>query len=1410
MATDSEREKIEQEIRELERILEPSSSRISVELCESSLDSESDADSLLQDEDSDAPDPPISEEDRWGEASNEEEDPKDRNLPEDPETCLQLNMVYQEVLQEKLTEVHLLLAQNRAQQEEIMGSLAGSKVKVRKSLPPHMFIGHFMKPYFKDKVTGVGPPANEDMREKAAQGVKSFEELLVTKWKSWEKTLLRKSVISDRLQRLLQPKLLKLEYLQQKQSQVSGETEKQLLDKQIRDTEKDMEDIHQLSEEALLGTRQDNHDWEKISNVNFEGGRSAEEIRKFWQNCEHPSINKQEWSEEEVEQLKVISAQHGHLEWQEIAEELGTQRSAFQCLQKFQQHNRDLKRKEWTEEEDRMLTQLVQEMRVGSHIPYRRIVYYMEGRDSMQLIYRWTKSLDPSLRRGCWTPEEDSKLLQAVAKHGAQDWFKIREEVPGRSDAQCRDRYLRRLHFSLKKGRWNPKEEEKLIELIEKHGAGHWAKIAAELPHRTGSQCLSKWKIMVRKKQRHWRRRRRPQRCIRWSSSSEESEDSGDSSSEDTETEPEDTSGASGEGEVPPPTPYVVPSMDLWVPARQCPTKLWACAQDWSGRPPVLSRPLKEAETDHHGSIQHQRLANTCPTSDQELGDKHGTHGQEVSPETVLRVLRANTAAQGRPLKEQWRRPQQPLSSRPPGPSLGSSSGPLWPPPSPHGLRRQRHRHALQRRLLNRRLLMAVGPWVGKVVLPPRQAPRRPTVQTRADAIWRQLQNSHLKSTPVFTLLIQLFQIDADGCMEVIRERKTQAPTVLHHLQAQHHAGVPTQATRQSSSHSDSRRLGTHQPRSPGPSPVLSGPRPKAKTVSQLLREKRLQEAQARRTILDPRPLPLQLLVSSPGGSLPTLQPAPQGPPAAGPPVCNMPGLGVPIGAAPGTANPLQGAQISAKEQRPHILQAPIPTLTPIGGSRNQVPILGYQRGLGQSQAPTSSRKQGLPELPLLLPAAPSPAQLPALNLVPTHVAAGTTLPVTWVLVPSSVPAMVGLPRPAVSSGPGGSVTLLPSPASPPRAAPTLHSPAEATGERASALGAAPPQPAASSRSEAEPPSSQPCPKKGPLATSLLSLEEAGDTQAWLRGQRGGCVPSLGKRLPYQPPALCTLRTLSSLLLHKETLEYKAATLVPGTAVGTEGGPQAGALKAALDMVHTRLGDSPAYLLLKARFLAAFSLPALLATLPPLGVSTTLSASTRLDSDSEDESLLGDPKCPDGVGPQARPQHPAETPQTTAQHSGLKTAGSGGDCPDRAQSYGPLCIAAQAHMCALSTQTGQGERCGLPVVCSGPGHPATAMCLSSGGYSHPHEGTEAPSARVHGVIPMPSPEGCFRPRKCQGPRPRPPGQQVVATSGHQAEYWHSPQAAASQGPEVGWLVLGVFVGAPGQQQISRPPGAEDP
>uniref|UniRef100_A0A673UU67 Small nuclear RNA activating complex polypeptide 4 n=1 Tax=Suricata suricatta TaxID=37032 RepID=A0A673UU67_SURSU len=1365
MDVDAEREKIAKEIEELERILDPSSSSIGVEVSESGLALDSEADSL-PDEDSDAAGSRVSEEERWGGASNGEDDPKEKILPEDPETCLQLNMVYQEVIQERLAEVSLLLAQNREQQEDIMCDLARSKgprVKDGKSLPPNLYIGHFMKPYFKDRVTGVGPPANEDTREKAAQGIKAFEELLVTKWKTWEKALLRRSVVSDRLQRLLQPKLLKLEYLHQKWSRATSEVERELLEKQSREAEREVQDIRELPEEALLGDRLDSHDWEKISNVNFEGGRSAEEIRKFWQNSEHPSINQQEWSGPELGRLQALAAKHGHLCWQRVAEELGTNRSAFQCLQKFQQHNKGLKRREWTPEEDRLLTQLVQEMRVGSHIPYRRIYGFV-----CHLCF-WCRTSTPGRpREGVLAP--DTARVPAAL------------------------RYLRRLHFGLKKGRWSAKEEEKLTELIEKYGAGHWTRIASELPQRTGSQCLSKWKAMVRKMQRRGRRRRRrPPRSVRWSSSSGDSSDgdssssSGSSSTRDSEdSEPEEAPEAPAAGQVLPLAQHTVPDMALWVPVRQ--GGAWGgpgrCAAPPSlpsgcdGAPRVAGPP---ASAPAQAVGQAPSPSGTCSSSASAIGrpgsaepppadskgpaDKVGPRPQCPRPDAVpLRVTEA-----------------------------GAGLGP-WAPVrlganallSLTGTRRWRG-HSLQRRLLARQLLMAVSPWVGDIALP--CAPLRPAgAHTRADAIRKQLQDARLASTPVFTLFIRLFQIDTAGCMEVVRERKAQPPALL---QAGARDPVPgllpipsrtrspgswsapaREAAKQSASHKGSRG-----PQAPPPAPC--GPRPKPKTVSELLREKRLREARAKRAALGAAALPTQLLLASPLLLQPHLPGAPRGPSASGLAVTASALSGPSAPAA--TEPPASGSRASAQDGRPSTL----PALAGAPASRDsapaasgvsvlgpsQVPVNCRQGGLGQSQAPVTSRKQGLPEAPPFLPAAPSPTQLPVQPVSPTpavgtreggaHVVAGASLPVAWVLTAQGllpVPTVVGLPRPAGTSDPKGlSVVLppslpgtqmgqrprLPGPSHPwqplasrdtdsdppsrtdPLGLPTPHQsqrsvqvdsdgahgpgglscPGEAQVVGDTAVPAAPTQATllddhpeakfpcpsqpslrggtgpgsgpggkAESPSEPEglreppglerPPPPRPGPERGALDLDLLSRESEAVVQEWLRGQCGVSVPPLGCRLPYQPPALCSLRALSALLLHKAALERRAACLVPG---GT------GAPHASLGQVRRRLRDSPAYLLLKARFLAAFTLPALLATLSPDGVPTTLSVAARTDSESEDDLGLGGSELADSCstsGPRAGPA--AATPIQGA--------------PDPGEGSVPSCLDGSDHLDVLRTR----------------------------------------------------------------------------------------------------------------------------
>ncbi|XP_023392232.1 snRNA-activating protein complex subunit 4-like [Pteropus vampyrus] len=618
-----------------------------------------------------------------------------------------------------------------------------------------------------------------------------------------------------------------------------------------------------------------------------------------------------------------------------------------------------------------------------------------------------------------------------------------------------------------------------------------------------------------------------------------------------------------------------------------------------------------------------------------------------------------------------------------------------------------------------------------------------------ADSIRTRLQNARLASTPAFALFIQLFQINTAGCMEVVRERKAllatlpqsgsqeplqrplQVPSSARSTTGGLLQNVPAREAAKSTLCRGSRGLQAcwPEPTPQAPPPASCGPRPKPKTVSELLREKRLREARASKAAQGPAALPPQLLVSSPVVLQPALPLVSPSPPATGPAVSEstLSGPGAPAAAGPSTS----GSWPSAEDRGTPVLQAlaflpastvavkaptaPAASRTPALGP-SQLPMSCHLSGLGQSQAPATTRKQGLPEALPFLPAAPSPAQLPVqpLSLTPalgTHggearVAASTPLPVTWVLttqglLPVPVPAVAGLSRPAETLDPKGLlVTLSPSltetqegqglanidvepdPSSrtdlmtlstplPPQVpaaevdgdmarAPEGHSSpgeAQAAGEIASKTALVADHP------EAEPtwPSQLPThgsaypgsgpggtlvsrsdpgktrgpldserhppprlgPEKGALDLGLVSQESEGAVRAWLQGQRGVCVPPLRSRLPYQPPALCSLRALAGLLLHKKALEHKAASLMPSGAART---PQASP-----GLLQGRLGDSPAYLLLKARFLAAFTLPALLATLPPRGVPTTLSAAARDHPEGEQEDL-GELELSDGDG----------------------------------------------------------------------------------------------------------------------------------------------------------------------------------
>ncbi|XP_014194812.1 snRNA-activating protein complex subunit 4 isoform X2 [Haplochromis burtoni] len=433
-----------------------------------------------------------------------------------------MNLVYQQVVQETLDQLEKLLTQNQKEQKELETQLSGQIKEPSKQQPTNssyqqpmkMYLGRFLKPYFKDKLTGLGPPANQEAKEKASRiaGYLDDKKLKIRRWESWQKTLLIHAVSRESLRRLIQPKLSKVDYLSQKLLSVE-EADRQLIREQIDSLEREINLLRQKKEEELIGDRFEEYDWQKISNIDFEETRDAGDIRCFWQNFLHPSINKTRWSQEEVQQLKEISRKHEERHWEIIAQELGTGRTAFMCLQMFQRFvSGSLKRGSWTPAEDDLLRELVDKMRIGNFIPYTQMSYFMEGRDPAQLIYRWNQVLDPSLKRGPWTKQEDKLLLQAVARHGEKNWWKIRLEVPGRTDGGCRDRYYDCLKAGTKRGPFDRKERELLVELVEKHGVGHWAKIAAEIPNRIDAQCMRTWRQMTKAADEKLGCARKPQR----------------------------------------------------------------------------------------------------------------------------------------------------------------------------------------------------------------------------------------------------------------------------------------------------------------------------------------------------------------------------------------------------------------------------------------------------------------------------------------------------------------------------------------------------------------------------------------------------------------------------------------------------------------------------------------------------------------------------------------------------------------------------------------------------------------------------------------------------------------------------------------------------------------------------------
>lgn len=149
----------------------------------------------------------------------------------------------------------------------------------------------------------------------------------------------------------------------------------------------------------------------------------------------------------------------------------------------------------WTSEEDDLLRKFVP---LFGEKQWRKISENIPGRSSIQCLHRWTKILKPGLVKGRWTAEEDQKLVTWVKTEGASKWAQCANFIKGRSGKQCRERWFNNLNPDVKKGNWSKEEDELIFQLYQKYGSS-WSKVAKFLPGRTENAIKNRFYSTLRR-----------------------------------------------------------------------------------------------------------------------------------------------------------------------------------------------------------------------------------------------------------------------------------------------------------------------------------------------------------------------------------------------------------------------------------------------------------------------------------------------------------------------------------------------------------------------------------------------------------------------------------------------------------------------------------------------------------------------------------------------------------------------------------------------------------------------------------------------------------------------------------------------------------------------------------------------
>jgi hypothetical protein len=240
--------------------------------------------------------------------------------------------------------------------------------------------------------------------------------------------------------------------------------------------------------------------------------RTADECRIRWLGDKHPDLNHEPWTPTELEKLTTLISDklEGEIDWVDVAQKLGvwlyqlkllhpiltpvafgqTHRVPIDCMRRAIRRPHHT----WDVDSDQRLLDAVNmfgtyNWNIGRPSSltagHRRLNsfsvarYVAEDVTAGQCQGRYSRSLDPTVKRGHWSEEEDARLRLAVTAYG-NSWVDVASAIPGRTNDQCRDRWSDRLNPATVKGKWTDEENQSLVEAVKDLG-NKWKAISERL-----------------------------------------------------------------------------------------------------------------------------------------------------------------------------------------------------------------------------------------------------------------------------------------------------------------------------------------------------------------------------------------------------------------------------------------------------------------------------------------------------------------------------------------------------------------------------------------------------------------------------------------------------------------------------------------------------------------------------------------------------------------------------------------------------------------------------------------------------------------------------------------------------------------------------------------------------------------